>query len=223
MSQDLGLFAYRIAGRESLATGSALNFAADVLKQGEDVALVIANVGQALWNRRQQQAMTMKSWNALPRKFGVGAPTRIGEGNKVPGHETEKAHVRSVFEFVGSMMGKEAKVQIVGICEGIEEGVRFLDQEWETWKEKVQAIVIGLGYCWDVDFEVQNQEVKDFMAKVCRVPFSPTSQCLLISGKASSCLPGLRRAAQYASHWTHTYGLQRVFLWRISVYRMHHA
>ena len=175
-TQDLGIFAYRTCGQEALAAGSCLNFAADALKQGTDVAVVMANPGQPLWNRRNEKAMSFRSWHALPRKTAVGAPTRMGEKNKVPGHEDIEKHVESVFGFVGGQMAEGAKVELLGICEGIEHGLGFLDCNWEEWKGKMGAMCIGSGHVWDINQEVQNEELKSFMEKVgfCFSTYLPT-------------------------------------------------
>ena len=169
--QDLGIFAYRTVGHESLAQGSCLDFAATAMKQDPSVAIVIANVGQLLWHRGTGRTMTLKTWSALPRKTGVSAGTRITEKNKIAGHATIEEHVGSVFDFVGSMMGEGAKLDVVGICEGIEGGMKFLDVNWEDWKQKVSAIAIGLGYVWDFHKEIAtNNDFAEFVAAVSLTP-----------------------------------------------------
>ena len=98
--QDLGVFAYRTVGQESIASGSALDFidAVQSEKDSVDTAIVIANLGQLLWHRRGERAVTIASWNALPRKTGVGNPMRIDAvKNHVPGNTSTKEHVKSVF------------------------------------------------------------------------------------------------------------------------------
>ena len=168
-SQDLGIFAYRVVGQESIAAGSALNFVSDALKDdlGKDTAVVIANLGQLVWWRRGKKAITITSWNALPRKNGVGGGMRMDSvKNRVQGHENFGEHVRRVFEFIDEKAKANAKIDIIGLSEGAEEAVKYLDGNWEIWKERVRAVCVGLSYVWEVKDEVHDPAFKDFWAKV---------------------------------------------------------
>ena len=110
--------------------------------------------------------MTVKSWEALPRRNGVSGALRLDPvKNRVEGNETQKQHVRSVFDFVEEKMAGGAVVDVVGLGEGAEEAVRFLDAEWGTWKGRVRGIAVGLGYLWEVGDEV-GEEFKEFWGKV---------------------------------------------------------
>ncbi|KAL9102680.1 MAG: hypothetical protein Q9163_002202 [Psora crenata] len=169
--QDLGLFAYRVVGQEAIAAGSALNFVSDALKseKGKETAVVISNLGQLVWYRRGARAMTIRSWNALPRKNGVsGVMRRDPIKNRVQGHENVSEHVKRVFEFIHQKTDKAAKIDVVGISEGAEESVKYLDANWDLWKARVRAACIGLGYLWQVGEEVQEPTFKEFWAKRAR-------------------------------------------------------
>ena len=166
--QDLGIFAYRTIGQVNFSAGSVIDFAAAIRMQGDDVALVVANAGQLLWNRRYGKVMTLKSWDALPRKGGTGMPTKIGEGNRVEGHEDVREHVASVLGWVEGEMIEGAKIEVVGICEGWEMGMEFLSEvgNWEKWKGKLGGVVFGLGYSRGVDDEIDGDGLREYVAKV---------------------------------------------------------
>ncbi|KAL9129616.1 MAG: hypothetical protein Q9217_001972 [Psora testacea] len=170
-NQDLGIFAYRLIGKESIAAGSALNFVSDTLGGdfGKDTALVIANLGQLVWWRRGKKAMTMTSWNALPRKNAVsGGPRFDPIKNRVQGHENVVEHVKRVFEFVLEKAREHAEIDIIGLGEGAEGAVTYLDANWGSWKERVKAFVIGLGFVWQVGDELKDAAFKEFWAKRAR-------------------------------------------------------
>ena len=172
--QDLGIFAYRIVGQESIASGSALDLVHNIQsgKDGADTAIVIANLGQLLWNRRGQRAMTMATWNSLPRKTGVSGPTRIDAiKNHIPGNEGVREHVASVFAAVEKLAKGDVAIDIIGIGEGAEEVVEYLDQYWERWEGKVRAMCVGVGFVWSVGDQVRNGRFMEFWSKVC---FNPT-------------------------------------------------
>ena len=167
--QDLGIFAYRIIGQETIAAGSALDFIHDMQssKDGADTAIVIANLGQLLWYRRGQRAVTMASWNGLPRKSGVRGPMRIDPvKNHIPGNEDVKAHVKSVFEVVEKMASDDAVIDVIGLGDGAEEAVEYLDQNWERWERKVRATCVGMGFVWTVGSLLKNENFKDFWGRV---------------------------------------------------------
>ena len=168
--QDLGVFAHRIIGQESIASGSILDFVHTIQSGADsaDTAVVIANLGQLVWYRRGHRAMTIASWNALPRKTGVGNPMRMDPvKNRIPGSENPKEHVKSVFEEVlGKMSQPDAVIDVIGLGEGAEEAIGYLDQNWNDWQGKVEAICVGVGFVWRVEDDIQNKKFMDFWGKV---------------------------------------------------------
>lgn len=168
--QDLGIFAHRIIGQESIASGSALDFvhAIQSREDSTDTAIIIANLGQLVWYRRGQRAMTIASWNALPRKTGVGNPMRIDTvKNHIPGNNNVKEHVKSIFEEVlGKLARQDAVIDLIGLGEGAEEMVGYLDQHWDFWASRVRAVCVGIGYVWRVGDEIRNENFMDFWGKV---------------------------------------------------------
>ncbi|CAD6585557.1 MAG: hypothetical protein ASARMPRED_002192 [Alectoria sarmentosa] len=170
--QDLGIFAHRIIGQDSIASGSALDFVHAIQSRegSADTAIVIANLGQLVWYRRGQRAMTIASWNALPRRTGVGNPMRIDPvKNRIPGNGNTKEHVQSVFEEVlGKLARQDAVINLIGLGEGAEEAVGYLEQNWRRWDSKVKAICVGLGFVWRVGDDIQNEKFIDFWGKRAR-------------------------------------------------------
>lgn len=167
-NQDLGIFAYRTIGRISLSAGSVIDFVNAAKAQGDDVAVVVANLGQLLWNRKFGRAMTLKSWDALPRKGGMGMPTRIEAWNRVKGHEGIAEHVTSVFEWIKGQMHEQAKVEVVGVCEGWEQGMQYLSEEkvWKKWKGRLGGIAFGTGYSRGADKDIFGDGLREFVVKV---------------------------------------------------------
>ena len=194
--QDLGVFAYRIIGQESIASGSAINLIQDIQsgKDGADTAIVIADAGQLLWNRRNERAMTMASWNGLPRKTGVSGPVRIdATRNHIPENEGVKEHVASVFAAVEKLARDDVVVNIIGIGEGAEEAVEYMDQNWERWEGKVRAVCVGMGFVWSVRDQVSNRRFRDFWSRVCSHPTS-------VLYNFTDLLPIQQRARAYLIH-----------------------
>lgn len=168
--QDLGILAHRIIGQDSIASGSALDFVHAIQSRDDtaDTAIVIANLGQLVWYRRGQRAMTVARWNALPRKTGVGNPMRIDAvKNRIPGNKNAKEHVKSVFEEVlGKLAEQDAVIDLIGVGDGAEEAVGYLDQNWKHWGSKVRAICVGLGFVWRVGDDIHDEKFMDFWGKV---------------------------------------------------------
>ena len=109
----------------------------------------------------------MASWNGLPRKSGVRGPMRIDPvKNHIPGNEDVKAHVKSVFEVIGKMAREDAVVDVIGLGDGAEEAVEYLDQNWERWEPKVRAICVGMGFVWTVGSLLRNEKFRDFWGRV---------------------------------------------------------
>ncbi|MCJ1344043.1 hypothetical protein MMC31_002243, partial [Peltigera leucophlebia] len=170
--QDLGVFALRTISQDTIASGSALNFVSAIQSSStaeNPVGIIIANMGQLLWYRRGKRAVTRATWAGLPRKTGVSQQLTVDSvKNRVPGNEDVAAHTKYIFEYViPRMVNPAAKLNIIGIGEGAEETVNYLQYSWETWKDRIQAIVIGSGYQWPSS-DIQNPEFADFWGKRAR-------------------------------------------------------
>ncbi|KAI5310313.1 hypothetical protein KEM55_008610 [Ascosphaera atra] len=135
--QDLGIWAYRTIGNETVNSGSAVDFVKEALSQGkgkgdkdeDGPGLVIANLGQLVWHCRGERAVSLPTWDALPRKTAVDPPLKMTARNYVPGNETWQDHVDYVFENVlGKLLAKDAKIDIIGVAEGGHGALNYLSQ-----------------------------------------------------------------------------------------------
>lgn len=144
--QDLGILAYRQLQRElGINGGSVVNFVkeiikrsapnnsaakdAEILKDGFKLdddsttpALVVLNTGQLLYSHRYDQAMTLRSWSAMPRKSIAHDMIRIhDEENRVPGHRTPEEHIKTVFDQIicnPERVAADAEVYVIAIEDG---------------------------------------------------------------------------------------------------------
>ncbi|EZF10233.1 hypothetical protein H112_08443 [Trichophyton rubrum D6] len=144
--QDLGIWAYRIIGHETINSGSAVDFSAAVLREkGESPTpgLILTNPGQLVWHCAGEKAISLPSWLALPRKHAVEPPMKMTVRNKIPGHETWQDHVTYVFDEVLGKLAPDAKIDIIGLAEGSLAAVRYLAEHWSTWKSCISSMALG--------------------------------------------------------------------------------
>lgn len=73
--------------------------------------------------------MTLRTWQALPRRSAVHMPMRLDMvKNRVPGNEDSERHVEYLFRKVlPELLKKDAAVDVIGIGDGATEAVKFLD------------------------------------------------------------------------------------------------
>ncbi|MCJ1356091.1 MAG: hypothetical protein MMC33_006085 [Icmadophila ericetorum] len=151
--QDLGIFAYRVVGRETINSGSAVDFVAAAQSAPDNPAIIIANTGQLLFHRKSKTAISQRTWLALPRRSAVHPPFQLTEKNLIPGNENPKEHAKSVFEeVVMKMADEEAKIFVVGHGDGATEMVDYLQDSWDLWQGRVEAICVGSSYIWSTPF-----------------------------------------------------------------------
>lgn len=165
--QDHGIFAWRLI-EESVSSGSIIGFVKDAQGESSDnTAILIANMGQLLWYRGGGRAVTLQTWNALPRAKGTDPPMLIDEArNRVPGNETPAQHVKSIFEDVLPRFTKpDARIQVLGTGDGAAEVVAYLEDTWEEWAGKVTAIAVTTGPVW-IGREVEKENFKAFWGQV---------------------------------------------------------
>ncbi|KAI4679773.1 uncharacterized protein J4E84_008296 [Alternaria hordeiaustralica] len=155
--QDLGILAYRQLQRElGINGGSVVNFAkemvkcsdtdntaerdAKIFKDGHVLqdktttpALIVLNAGQLLYSHKYDQAMTLRSWSAMPRKSIAHDMVRIRDNeNRVPGHENAKKHVKTVFDEVicnPDRVAADAEVYVIAIEDGTESILNLLTHD----------------------------------------------------------------------------------------------
>ena len=123
-TQDLGVWAWRvIGGQEGINAGSAV----DTVKYIQTLqssptndappGIIIANPGQLYWWRHGKKAVSIRSWDAIPRRYGTDPSPRIDDvRNRVPGNENIDAHVEYIFEHVlPHYVNNEAKLSILAL------------------------------------------------------------------------------------------------------------
>ncbi|KAI4227002.1 MAG: hypothetical protein L6R36_002748 [Xanthoria steineri] len=149
--QDLGVFAWRTIGQESIAAGSILDFIHTIQSTSSDnPGILIANTGQLLWYRGGGRAVTQTTWMALPRQWAVSPPMEIDEEkNRVSGNRDPQEHVASIFnDVIPRMCKKDVTIDVIGMGDGGPIVAEYLKANWNTWKGQVRAAAIGSGPMW---------------------------------------------------------------------------
>ncbi|MCJ1288423.1 hypothetical protein MMC26_007780 [Xylographa opegraphella] len=157
--QDLGIFAYRLIGANTIASGSAVEFVNYLKMASRDPpAIIMANPGQLIWYRRGQRAMSQQTWHAIPRDTAVSEPMIIDRVNNIiPQNEDIQKHVTCLFEqVIDKLPNEHAKIDIIGIGDGALEVVEYLQQDWKKWEGRVDAIVVGASHIWNTDIKDEN-------------------------------------------------------------------
>ncbi|KAL4751592.1 hypothetical protein BDW72DRAFT_212657 [Aspergillus terricola var. indicus] len=161
--QDLGIWAYRTIGTESINAGSAVDFVKAILQPDQDarsvcetqskitkkgdVAVVLANTGQLIWHCGLGRAMTIVTQLALPRPSAVDPPLAETRRNKIPENRNWQEHVISVFEGIfaarGRLVRRDAKIEVIGASEGGLGAVRYLVKNWPVWRDNISALCLA--------------------------------------------------------------------------------
>ncbi|KAF2856463.1 hypothetical protein T440DRAFT_411346 [Plenodomus tracheiphilus IPT5] len=192
--QDLGILAYRQLQRElGINGGSVVNFVKEIIKRShvdhsteqhdeifadgfklendENVpALVVLNTGQLLYSHKFNQAMTMRSWSALPRKSVTHDMIRIHEEeNRVHGHRTPKEHVKTVFDEVlcnPAHVAPDAEVYVIAIEDGTTSVISVLTDDFDKYASHITAMAL-VSSTLD-DSQIQHPSVKAFLQQRAR-------------------------------------------------------
>lgn len=159
-SQDLGILAYRQLQRElGLNGGSVVNFIKELIleshmcqkdydqsKSGEffedgvrvenekDIpGLIMLNTGQLFYSHKFNNALSLRSWSAMPRKTISHDMIRIHEEeNRVEGHRSAEEHIRTVFDSIvmnRDFVASDAEVYVVAIEDGVENLMNVLNKD----------------------------------------------------------------------------------------------
>lgn len=81
-------------------------------------SLLILNTSQLLYSHKHKQAMTLRSWSAMPRKSIAHDMIRIHSSNSLAGHLTPKDHIKTIFDellYNPSRIAADAELCIIGI------------------------------------------------------------------------------------------------------------
>ncbi|RYN62424.1 hypothetical protein AA0118_g5530 [Alternaria tenuissima] len=187
--QDLGILAYRQLQRElGINGGSVVNFVKEMIKRSstdndaekdasifrdgyvlEDKAttpaLIVLNTGQLLYSHKYDQAMTLRSWSAMPRKSVAHDMIRIHhEENRVPGHKDAKDHVKTVFDQVicnPDRVSADAEVYVIAIEDGTESVLKLLTDNFDKYGTRITAM--ALIHSLVDDSQVKDRRVRAFL------------------------------------------------------------
>ncbi|KNG45850.1 ribosomal protein s14 protein [Stemphylium lycopersici] len=155
--QDLGILAYRQLQRElGINGGSVVNFVKEIIKRSstDNTAEKDADISRdgyklemtLLYSHKYDQAMTMRSWSAMPRKSIVHDMIRIDEEeNHVVGQRTAKEHVRTVFDQVicnPERVAADAEVYVIAIEDGSENILKLLAEDFDKYGTRITAMAL---------------------------------------------------------------------------------
>ncbi|KAF1995796.1 hypothetical protein P154DRAFT_538505 [Amniculicola lignicola CBS 123094] len=171
--QDLGILAYRLLQRQpGINGGSVVNFAKEIIqrtmanskapvkedfdlfKDGVGIddktkhapGLIILNNGQLLYSWKYNQAKSLRSWSAMPRKSICHGQIEIHDvENRVEGNRNPEEHIKYVFEHVinnADLMAPDAEVYLIAIENGAESLLALLDKDLETYRSRITAMAL---------------------------------------------------------------------------------
>ncbi|KAI4956675.1 hypothetical protein J4E91_000888 [Alternaria rosae] len=187
--QDIGILAHRQLQRElGINGGSVVNFVkemvkcsatdntaegdAKIFKDGHVLqdkiytpALMVLNAGQLLYSHKYDQAMTLRSWSAMPRKSIAHDMVRIHDNeNRVPGHENAKKHVKTVFDEVicnPDRVAADAEVYVIAIEDGTESILNLLTHDFGKYGTRITAM--ALIHSLIDDSQIKDEQIRAFM------------------------------------------------------------
>ncbi|KAF2440256.1 hypothetical protein P171DRAFT_435086 [Karstenula rhodostoma CBS 690.94] len=187
--QDLGILAYRELQREGgVNDGSVVNFAKGLVNRaqanmntnlGEKLAkdgariekeehipgLIVLNTGQLLYSHKFNNALSMRSWTALPRKSITHDPVKTHEvENRVEGHTSAAEHIKTVFDTViknPNFVSPEAEVYVVAIENGVESLIEVLNKDFYGSADRITALAVMQSPVGG--HQIHNPDVKAFL------------------------------------------------------------
>lgn len=130
--------------------------------------IILANMGQLRWCRREQKALTYASWNALTRPSAVHDPIVFDPlRNTVEHNRDADEHVAHILStVVPALCHKDAKLDIIAICDSSENVTKYLDENWDATKGRMESLAVVFP---TLDCEtIKNEEFKDFLKKRAR-------------------------------------------------------
>ena len=119
--QDLGIFAYRVIGNDTIAQGSAIDIVTAIDQvptlDGLSRGVIITNPGQLLWYRGEGRAVTYGEWMNLPRQSAVHDALEMDPvTNTIPGNRDYREHVQYIFEHVmRDLVSEDVKFELIGL------------------------------------------------------------------------------------------------------------
>lgn len=120
--QELGIWTWRSMAEQGINRGSMVELAKEILTTKADTALIIANMGQLVYHCGSAQAMSQRTWFALPVETAAHPPPRQTWRNLIPRNGNWREHVKCIFEDLlapeSNMVNPEAKIDVIGVEEG---------------------------------------------------------------------------------------------------------
>ncbi|ORY19683.1 Arb2 domain-domain-containing protein [Clohesyomyces aquaticus] len=185
--QDLGILAYRQLQRElGLNGGSIVNFAKEMVhrsaesketfdifrdragvaeKEKETPGLIVMNTGQSLYSHKFNEAMTIRSWQSMPRKSICHESIKIHElENRVEGHRTPKEHIEAVFNKViknPDFVSPDAEIYVIAIENGADHLLEILDADLNRYAPRITALAFSQSSY--VSSQIHNPELTQFL------------------------------------------------------------
>ncbi|KAK3111586.1 hypothetical protein LTR53_013004 [Teratosphaeriaceae sp. CCFEE 6253] len=126
---------------ESMADLEAMEQSTRKLKPGgvadeastshETPGVIVLNPGELLYSHSLNRNMSQAAWLARPKESAISEAFKIDQlHNRIAGHETSEAHVRSVFEQVIPKITKDdVRLYFVGLSDGSEGMLKCLDDK----------------------------------------------------------------------------------------------
>jgi len=153
--QDLGILAYRELQRDGgINGGSIVNFLKELISRDEDdvdvveelnkdgagvkgdaqiPGVIVLNTAQLLYSHKFNQALSTRSWTALPRKsITHDAIVMHPVENRVEGHRTPQEHIKSVLDSVirnPEFVATDAEVYVIAIENGVDSLMDVLNED----------------------------------------------------------------------------------------------
>lgn len=173
--QDLGVLAHRVLGGKGDKGGGGVNEGSVLsivqalgAEDDEVVGVVLANTGESWWWPEGQRALSFRQSDGVRMKSAVHKGRYFEPRvSGIPGHADVGEHVRMVFESVldnESFVGKDARLEVIGLSEGAIEVGKYLDENWERWEGRMGCLaILGGGL---EDREIKNDRFKAFLKEV---------------------------------------------------------
>lgn len=179
----LGTLALRIInGRGGVDKGSVVPVLRKIKEQrcsGEDKSspgIILANMGQTFWWPEGKRSIELGRWLAIPAPSMVQTErVHRPQVNSVPGNEDHYRHVRYMFDEVfKAVVSPIAKIDIIGIGDGGDAVVSFLDQgfSWAIHGPRLHSLAL-LGPSYHVDM-LRCDGLKKFLEEVCPTSYEFT-------------------------------------------------
>ncbi|KAI9689212.1 MAG: hypothetical protein M1822_000950 [Bathelium mastoideum] len=187
VAQDLGIWSWRALDHEGGALSGTVR---GLLKELENIqndppGVIIANPGQLLYSNRLGRAVTLQTWNNLPRESAVHPTPKVDpKWNLIPGNKTPEEHARFVFDNVvlnPDLVARNAEIYVVGLGTGADVLVQVMNSNWPAYSSRISALGLTTP---SVQLEqITNQDFKTFLIERSRswdASSTPLDACLAL-------------------------------------------